>query len=473
MPGTSNNQVKPASKCIWYVLATVVGEPQSADELLIINRNRELWNGIMARRMGPGLKAALEAGLDRTKDLPDLRDVDKEDIKRCDEEFIKRALAAHGFTLDDIPNGHQPIDFSNVEFDKFVSFDGFVFYGVTNFQGAKFNDCAIFTNAVFYDEALFRAAKFEMLADFNGTTFSRSADFNGAQFLDRAELKRTEFKGRAQFEDTTFSGSVEFISATFFHQGVFNRAKFFDFAEFDHAKFNDCAIFNEATFSDLTGFGKTTFSDVISFRSAKFEFRTSFRGTRFEKSVPAFFKAQISADTDWQDATWPAIPDDLNVRSYENLVLAMDNLGKVQDRHFFFRKEMQTRRHTERQCMFYLGNALYDCLCDYGYGLGRIFCWWSGHVVIGAGLIFATAPWPDTSDAMNKLVTALGISFSNAHPFLGLNRTYLADTIKILNKAQSSDHIGLFNVIGYGQTFLGVILLFFLLLTIRNRFRMR
>ena len=52
--------------------------------------------------------------------------------------------------------------------------------------------------------------------------------------------------------------------------------------------------------------------------------------------------------------------------------------------------------------------------------------------------------------------------------FWALNRNFLEKAIK-----SWSEDLLLFNIIGSVQTVVGVILLFFLLLTIRNRFRMR
>ena len=70
-------------------------------------------------------------------------------------------------------------------------------------------------------------------------------------------------------------------------------------------------------------------------------------------------------------------------------------------------------------------------------------------------------------ESMCDFPQAFAISFSNAHVFFGLNRGFLQDAIK--------DWAGVpfFNLIGGGQTVVGTVLLFFLLLTIRNRFRMR
>ena len=68
---------------------------------------------------------------------------------------------------------------------------------------------------------------------------------------------------------------------------------------------------------------------------------------------------------------------------------------------------------------------------------------------------------------VNDLPDAFKISFGNAHGLLELNQNVFQDTVKAWEKNPG------FDVIAAIQLVLGVIILFFLLLTIRNRFRMR
>ena len=175
------------------------------------------------------------------------------------------------------------------------------------------------------------------------------------------------------------------------------------------------------------------------------------------------------------------MPDDANeareqVQYYQQLALVMNKLEKPDDRHLFFRQEMRARLRAEGWSSTSAGNWLYQRTCDYGYGLARISAFWFGHLVFGATLICAARTigsaqnglsWQTVYEFMRDLPQAFAISFSNAHVFFGLDRGFLQDTIK--------DWAGVpfFNLIGGVQTVSGTVLLFFLLLTIRNRFRMR
>ena len=75
--------------------------------------------------------------------------------------------------------------------------------------------------------------------------------------------------------------------------------------------------------------------------------------------------------------------------------------------------------------------------------------------------------WEYVYRLFSDFLLALGISFSNAHGLLALDRSFLSAAIKPWSS------LPLFNFIGAVQTTIGVILQFFLLLTVRNRFRMR
>jgi len=43
--------LSPASENIWYVLATIAGEPRDNYDQTIVLQNRHFWNGLMATRL--------------------------------------------------------------------------------------------------------------------------------------------------------------------------------------------------------------------------------------------------------------------------------------------------------------------------------------------------------------------------------------------------------------------------------------
>ena len=439
MTELGGKNLKPASACIWYVLATVAGEPRSTQDLgRLMRDNAYFWNGLMAPRI------ATFGGWSESKLGHDLGL--KELTKEAKAE-IRKALDTRGFKGVSIPHVNAPIDFSNVVFAQHTSFTGYVFGGEVRLD-----------NTVFPGVALFNEAK-----------FAGNSTFDGATFID------------ALFMSAEFAGAASFHNVDFLKRVYFSHAQFLAKTTFAHTTFSDEAFFNSAKFAYDAGFVDTVFTHRVDFQSAEFKGPTRFQKARFETRVPAFFDATFHEYTDWQDARWPDVTGDANeareqIQHYQRLALVMNKLEKPDDRHLFFRLEMRARLRADGWSLAGVGNWLYQRTCDYGYGLRRISFLWFGHLVLGAILICATRAfgpkrkgisWQTVYEFMCDLPQAIVISFSNAHGFFGLNRGFLQDSIKYWAG------VPFFNLIGVGQTVVGAVILFFLLLTIRNRFRMR
>ena len=240
--------------------------------------------------------------------------------------------------------------------------------------------------------------------------------------------------------------------------------------------------FNKVEFAGETHFIDTTFAQQADFQSTTFIRPTHFQRTQFKTDVPAFFEATLFEYTDWNDTKWPKLPRNRDearrhVQYYQRLVSLANQLQKPHDRHMFVRKEMRAQRRSEHPfSLTRMMNLLYELVCDYGNGLGRIVAIWAAHILIGAASIWMAKLFTTSLDPVSKKATpellrdffqATGISFSNAHALLNLNRGYLQETLV------SWTDVPFFNIIGSTQTVIGVIILFFLILTIRNRFRMR
>jgi hypothetical protein len=339
---------------------------------------------------------------------------------------------------------------SNIEFSKLISFNGFVFGGEVKFENSEFSQGILM---------------------FQKTIFAGNSSFDDAAFNNDVIFFEAEFAGSASFERTDFLGRVYFSSSKFSRN-----------THFTNARFESSAYFNSTEFLGETYFRNASFANESDFQKAKFTKPTHFEGVHFKQVVPAFFEASLYEYTDWHSSKWPEVPKDgadarKQVQYYQRLSLLMNQLQKPGDQHFFFRKEMRAQRRIERWNIVNTMNWLYETLCDYGHGLGRIASFWSGHILVGATVIWIGKSAESLGDgltarqawnALGEFPLALGISFSNAHGFLGLNRSFLEKAIK-----SWAEDVPFFNIVGSGQTVVGVILLFFLLLTIRNRFRMR
>ena len=442
MTDVASQNHKTPSESIWYVLATVAGEPQSLEDLNSITpQNAHYWNGLMAPRIAV-YGGMIESSLGHDIDLPRLSQED------C--QTIRTALNTRGFSGFAIPQVNSVVDFSNIEFSELTSFNGFVFGGEVTFENSKFSQGVL---------------------TLQRTTFAGNSNFDYAEFNNDAIFFEAEFAGSVSFERTRFLGRVYFSSSKFFKNTHFTNARFASSAYFDSTEFSGETHFTDAEFANESDFQKATFTKP-----------THFGGVCFKQMVPALFEATMHEYTDWHNSRWPEVPSDAGqarqqVQYYQRLSLLMNQLQKHSDQHFFFRREMRAQRRTERWNIVTTMNWLYESLCDYGNGLGRIASFWCGHILVGATAIWIGKSSESFGDrftareawsAIGDFPLALAISFSNAHGLLGLDRSFLEKAIK-----SWSVDVPLFDIVGSVQAVVGVILLFLLLLTIRNRFRMR
>lgn len=436
--------LKPASECIWYVLATIAGQPAAEEDLAEVNKifdgNKFYWNGLMRERLAL-IASIYETRLDHVFDLPTLTSTDY--------EVIRAALDSRGFGGVPIPDPGNLIDFSRVVFSNPTGFRGFVFGGQTSFEGARFNGgLNLFADAVFAGNV-----------SFNGAAFRRPFFGDGMRFAVTASFREARFEREAWFRRSRFLGPTEF-----------DRAHFLAESRFDTCEFVDGVTFVDAEFDNR-----------IDFRAARFLGLTNFEEADFKTLVPEFFGATLNEHTQWHGSEWPKVSERASERRdqitrYQCLSRSMNQLEKFSDQHFFFRKELEIQRRLEPPNVAKLTNWAYQQVCDYGYGLTRMVSVWIGHVALGAVLLCVSelvgdgGEWPKLPEvclAFADFDTALLLSFGNAHGLLGLNDDFF------VGAHMNWKHVPWYDGIGAAQTVLGVIILFLLLLTIRNRFRMR
>ena len=430
--------LRPAEECIWYVLATIAGEPGQSGDLSTMAENQRYWNGLMReRRFWFGFVESAAGG---RIELPILSDEDR--------QAIRSALDSRGFRDAPIPGRSEPIDFSHVRLPNGFSTIGFVFGGITAFDGAQFKDST----------HIFHSTVFEGAVTFGETEFYGGFVLSNAKFMSGVSFKGAQFHQSAAFTGCVFPANVGFDGARFLKQARFDKCRF-----------------------ELgASFVSTTFESEADFSSADFQGPALFQRAEFKAHVPTFFGATLHEYTEWHGAKWPAVPEGTDqalnhIHGYQRLAKMMNELEMFDDQLRFVRLEMRARRRVEKWFPAGLMNHAYELICDYGFGLGRILAIWAGHVAVGAALLFVPklietlkngggAGWQPAKESIIDLLLALVLSFINAHGPLGLYRTYFQDGLK--------DWPWLIWV-GPVQTVLGVIILFFLLLTIRNRFRMR
>ena len=162
-------------------------------------------------------------------------------------------------------------NFSEVEFDKDVSFyrctfncetkfNSTVFSGIVKFTGAQFNDVVNLDKANFKDEVRFYRTKFDR-AILTETNFKNKTDFTNAIF-----------NGKSHFTNAIFSKEVKFNNILFKNNVYFRNTVFKDFVDFSETNFEKNANFYSANFKMPVNFSSIIFNGALNFVNAKTDF---------------------------------------------------------------------------------------------------------------------------------------------------------------------------------------------------------
>jgi uncharacterized protein YjbI with pentapeptide repeats len=361
--------------------------------------------------------------------------------------------------------------FEGTTFSSRTDFRRVTFSSIANFAVATFSDLALFQHANFSGPAHFHQGAFSGVTHFHEATFSDAANFRGVAFSATTHFEQTNFLGYAEFRDTSFFEAAFFHSAKFagltmfVHAKcsvvVFKEAKFSNITEFRGAIFSQLASFDDADFSDLA-FDHAAFGSSISFVNAEMKGRTSFEAANFRSEPPRFFGAKLHEGTVWRDVHWPipSIQAEAGpfVDAYERLKLEMDRLKKHEDELDFFALELQSRRVLAGGWRG-LPIAIYGLLCDYGRSYVRPMGWALTTIIVGAALYLPHF-------GLSKYPQALGLSVANTLGVFGFRKDFIdPHVIESLSR--------FLKIVSAFQTLVGIVLLFFFGLAVRNRFRMK
>ena len=417
--------------------------------------------------------------------------------------------------LSKIPTPYM--DFSGHSFDVDVCFSGRILINAS-FKGTKFNALADFRNATFVGTSHFEAASFERRCRFDGVAFENTVYFKNATFRETTVFDRTEFKVAAYFGACKFIsvpdfkgrplGGVGFRGASFSSDANFEEAIWSIGSNFEAATFRGLANFKSTSFVRKADFQRVQFERAADFSFAEFERESNFNDASFKSTThfrstsflepPKFFETDLHEDTDFDGVDWhraeasytvswwskyvsrrkareiesDVVDASSAIQAWDRLALVMSRLEKLSERHNFYRLRMRAQRKRDGWGVLSLSNWLFDVLSDYGWSIRRALICWSLHfTAVGLLLFSQTCPQDEGWGAI--FGDSLLVSFSNAHAFLGLvsEGGYLYGSR--LRVAAAIQDIFVLNAVGVVQTVTGPILLFLLLLTLRNRFRLR
>lgn len=397
------------------------------------------------------------------------RDEKAEDIGLKDTRFSKLRLSDTQIEtltsllrkrLDDntvtLPDPNSKIDFTNTYFDEDVCFSGFEFKEDVDFSGSHFSKKALFRSARFWGDSHFISAKFGGLVDFRNAIFFYSANFREASFSDVAIFEKSIFGANSCFSSATFNSGVSFEAVTFKGE-----------ADFEWYEYN--GIGYEKAPYPVRFFGKADFNYT------KFEAATNYTDAQFSMHVPEFHGAELFEKTLFptnanDDGNWPPRDEDKNKSegqmpvgeqafAYNRLQQFMNKTMRIDEEQFFHRMEMRCKGKVDGGA-YGVMHAVFDAVSEYGNSVWKPLQWLFGLWFVGwvvylhrSPIIFGEAP-------MGK---ATAWSFANLFPLFGFQKRFFGD---------EDLHTAIL-VTGGVQTVAGFILLFFLGLGLRNRFRLR
>ena len=358
-------------------------------------------------------------------------------------------------------------------------------------NGYYFAFCVVIAHTRFKSPLFLHFAQFAGGLSVNECVFEQEIMADGANFGPFARFCKCHFIGSTFFSNTKFE-TVDL-----------DQAKFKDICAFDNAKFAGRAFFTDSIFTNSANFKNVEFHDVTSFDLAEASSAAvpiSFKDAKFCKHPPRFFGRALHENTDWTSVTLPnakaqaalsqaSLEDDKcaddtdlitwepldpqslledDKRAYEQLRIKCGALGKVEDEHMFFRKEMELTGHLSpwyTRATYWL----YHLVSDYGHsywrpiaGMVGVWYFWSLFYALHS---MARDQLHLCMDRLELLPSIAGLSFANIFAVFGFYRRFPSDLL--------ADPTFVTVLLTVSETLLGFVFLFFLGLGLRTRFRLR
>ena len=407
--------------------------------------------------------------------------------------------------------------FESATFKDSASFESAIFTGFALFGDATFTDSAWFDNATFKDSARFNSAIFTGSASFESAIFTGFALFGNATFTDSAWFDNATFKDSARFNSAIFTGSASFESARFRGYSLFTKAKFMAGASFAAARSEGAFTLADAKFKMVPDFGQAHFdeaprldnlhikperSGVLAFfkHAVKRLIWTLLRWRLLAKLPHADFKAWLTRI----QAAWRPAPDEEGLPARWRSLKRLAVQGHDHERELeFFSNEIIARRGVDdklHHAQLWTG-FVYQALSDFGRSIIRPLLWlvlstvcfafsYLGEHMAVVAMDGDDAPPPCKAGSDNPLSEAFLLSLDKTLPLPeivndgDLDRIYAClygyhdiDATKPQTKSTSPPpRVRIPSAVswkGAAQVSISTVLIFLLLLALRNHFRIR
>jgi len=348
--------------------------------------------------------------------------------------------------------------------------------------------------------------------DFSGHAFDDNADFSNFIFPGNADFYGARFSGNASFWETQFTGDADFIGAQFSGNANFGIATFEKPVRFDSAEFSADSGFNALEVKSAFSLAGANFHRPADFIQAHFE-----EGPRLDnieidrergrfvpaiRELPAVLSAKGWPPTD-SISFWNILSSGRKFEAAKTTIACWRALKRLaiqahdhEQEQFFFRRELLARRWVidwPLHAKFWFG-LFYGWFSDFGRSIPRPSLWLLGLSGACAWLYHALAAMPVGAKACvagngsGQWWAAIGVSLKNTL-FTAFSS---ADKIKqsyaclygvhvqpnelqpsVLDKTFQPVIPDFVALIGVGQLLLSTILIFLILLAVRNHFRIK
>ena len=153
--------------------------------------------------------------------------------------------------------------------------------------------------------------------------------------------------------------------------------------------------------------------------------------------------------TNWTDVEWPSAKQlaaqsrwrlEYDKSAYEQLRIKCGALGKVEDAHLFFRREMDLTGRLSpwyTRVTYWLYGLVSDCGHSYWrpiVGLAGVWALWSG---LYALYFMSLDKLHLCMDPMDLALSITGLSFANIFAVFGFHRRFPSDLLAVPGRAQS------------------------------------
>jgi hypothetical protein len=372
----------------------------------------------------------------------------------------------------------------NVNFNHAIFGEGYVIFtdtefgsGDVNFHEATFGDGAVsFSGATFCDGYKnFHGANFgKGIVNFSGVTFGGgTVDFNSTTFGDgNVNFERVNFSGGdVNFNNTTFGvGYVSFIGAEFGEYEVL-----FDFIK-TKGNFNLLNLretervkkisFKGSSFESTFDISNNKFNCVLDLTQTDMKHHVNLSGLECSPKIKPKIKPKFYF--------FARIEDKEDISRLRRLKELAENNKDHERALDFHAKEMRAKRGYETDTKGALVvDYLFDFFSNYGRSVCRPTCW-----LILSWLSFGCIYYSQTLKYCIPKYLAFGslcfdslmFSASNILPFLPSSKGAREKGIQLLFSSQERMPYEMYTVM-FMQGIVSFILLFFITLALRNRFR--